>query len=187
MFAASYCANRDSLAGLRAAPSRSATNRSAASLLFPRNVFTAVDERPQQCGVVAGLERSGVLDGRITVAPEDRFDDGAAAHGRAWIRLPAGLVAGWKEHRLRFVSERRHGIVAAGFGFGKMQAIDQRRRGERGAPLVAGRKTDRFCFDRVQQAISYFSRGRERRKTRQHRAANGRNKERSAALLKQRV
>src|ERR1700732_3166435 len=132
MSAASYCAHRDSPAGLRAAPSRSATNRSAASLLFPRNVFAPIDERSEQFGVVAGLPRSGVLDGRIAVAAKDRFENGAAGHGRSGIRLSARLVAGWKEHRLRFVSERCHGIVAIGFAFRKSPPIDQRRRGERG-------------------------------------------------------
>ena len=41
---------------------------------------------------------------------------------------------------------------------GKSQQLTERRRGECGAAMVAGRKTDRFCFDVVQQAISYFSR-----------------------------
>src|SRR5580700_5326527 len=163
MFAAFYRAHGGGLAGPGAAPCGSRTDRSAPSLLFPRNVFTPTDERSEQRGVVAELQRAGVLDGRIAVAAEGRFENSAAAHRWAGVRLSAGLVAGWKEHRLRFVSERCDGIVATRFKFRKITKIDERRRGECGAAVVARRKAHRFCFDRVQQAISCFSRGCERR------------------------
>src|ERR1700682_635383 len=74
-----------------AAKASAAADRCATSLLFWGAVFAAIDERGQCGGVGTGLERSGVFDGGLAVAAENRFGCGAAAYGWARIRLPAGL------------------------------------------------------------------------------------------------
>ena len=71
VFAFSCRARGSSLARQRATQTGSATNRPAAPVLFPRNVFAATDERAQQRGMVARLERSGLLDGWVALASAD--------------------------------------------------------------------------------------------------------------------
>src|SRR5882724_11164091 len=68
-------------------------DRPAASLLLPRDVPAAADQRAELGHVVAGFEGSHLLDGRVAVAPEDRLRRGSATHRWAGLRLPAGLVA----------------------------------------------------------------------------------------------
>jgi len=55
-------------------------------------------------------------------------------------------------------------LVAAGCGERENHATHERRRSQRRAAMVTGWKANRFYFDAVQQAISYFSRGRSQRK-----------------------
>ena len=50
--------------------------------------------------------------------------------------------------------------------FWKISAANERRRGKRRTAMVSRWKTNCFCLDHVQQALSYFSRGHKRRKTR---------------------
>ncbi len=50
-----------------------AADSAAASLLLPRDVFAAVDERAEQRDVVAGFKRSDLFDGRVALAAAGRF------------------------------------------------------------------------------------------------------------------
>src|SRR6266403_2086907 len=60
-------------------------DRSAASLLLPRDVPAAADQRAQLGHLVAGFEGSHLLDGRVAVAAEDRFHRSRAVDRRAGI------------------------------------------------------------------------------------------------------
>ncbi len=77
------------------------------------------------------------------------------------LRLPARLVAGWKERGVRLLSERCDGIVAVDGGDGRNQATNTRRRGKRGTTLVARREKNCLGFHAIQQAIPYFCGGRD--------------------------
>ena len=57
----------------RAARTRAQTDRPAASLLLPRNVFAPAYDRPQRGGLDAGFSQRGLFDGGIAVAAETRL------------------------------------------------------------------------------------------------------------------
>src|SRR5208283_562518 len=120
-----------------------------ASLLLPRTVFAAVDERAELADLGTGLEGIDLLDGGIVVAAEVGFQGGSATNGWAGIRLSAGLVAGWEERRVRVVSKRCDGIVAAGFGELEDEAAHEWWSSECGAAVVAGWEEDCVGFDAV--------------------------------------
>jgi len=53
-------------------------------------------------------------------------------------------------------TKRRDGIVALDVASGNPTQLTERRRSQRRAAMVTGWKANRFYFDAVQQAISYF-------------------------------
>jgi len=135
----------------------------------------------------AGLEGIDLFDGGIVVAAEAGFARSGATYGWTWIRLPAGLVAGWEERGVCVVSEGRDGVVAAGFGEWEDEAVDGWWGGKCGAAMVAGWETDRVGFDAIQQPFSCVHGGRGEWRVEECGEANGGNEEFPAPVLLQRV
>ena len=139
--------------GGRGASAGPEADRRAASLLLPRDVPAAGDERPERRGVVAGRHGARLRDAGHALAAEGRFRRGGAADGRSGLRLGAGLVAGRALHPLYVLPQRRARAVGARPP-GRRDACPRReRRRESRRAVVAGRHArSRTCRPRSRDA-----------------------------------
>src|SRR5205814_7254099 len=101
------------VAGSCAARARLAANCSAPSLLLPRTVSAAIDQRTDESRVGAKFERTCLFDGGFALASIARFQRSRSTDRRPGLRLPTGLVAGREKYPLHVLPKRRDGIVAA--------------------------------------------------------------------------
>ena len=144
---------------------------------------------PSSLAWSAGFPGADLFHGRFAVAPDARLTESRNSSRAASLRLSAGLVAGRPLGHLQLVSRRCGGIVDSRLDrVARRRPLTGERRRQRRAAILARRQAHRVRLDAVQQALSYFHGGLQRRQARSHlQRLTGENKSDAAALLLQRL